>query len=77
MVSTTSTATSVRRFRIELPFQTVEPSTRARKTVSAPLELSASGNDPEWRNRLNLGRQEVRPALAAARVRRQGGSDLH
>jgi hypothetical protein len=38
--------------RIELPFQTVETVNESVQERQRTLELSSSGNDPEWRNRL-------------------------
>jgi len=47
--------------RIELPFQTVNESVQARQRT---LELSSSGHDPEWRNRLIWGdKKYVLPSL--------------
>jgi len=41
--------------RIELPFQTVETVNESAQERQRTLELSSSGNDPEWRNRLIWG----------------------
>jgi len=41
--------------RIELPFQTVETVNESVQERQRTLELSSSGNDPEWRNRLIWG----------------------
>jgi|ERR1700733_14926654 adenine-specific DNA-methyltransferase len=38
--------------RIELPFQTVETVNESVQERQRTLELSSSGHDPEWRNRL-------------------------
>ena len=63
--------------RIELPFQTVETVNESVQERQRTLELSSSGQRPGVAQPPHLGRQEVRPALALARVRRQGGFDLH
>jgi adenine-specific DNA-methyltransferase len=50
--------------RIELPFQTVETVNESAQDRQRTLELSASGNDPEWRNRLIWGdKKYVLPSL--------------
>ncbi len=41
--------------RIELPFQTVETVNESVQERQRTLELSSSGHDPEWRNRLVWG----------------------
>lgn len=63
--------------RIELPFQTVETVNESAQERQRTLELSASGHDPEWRNRLIWGdKKYVLPSLLPE-FRRQGGFDLH
>ena len=63
--------------RIELPFQTVETVNESAQERQRSLELSSSGNDPEWRNRLIWGdKKYVLPSLLpefAGKV----GFDLH
>jgi adenine-specific DNA-methyltransferase len=50
--------------RIELPFQTVETVNESAQERQRTLELSASGHDPEWRNRLIWGdKKYVLPSL--------------
>ena len=50
--------------RIELPFQTVETVNESAQDRQRTLELSSSGNDPEWRNRLIWGdKKYVLPSL--------------
>ncbi len=50
--------------RIELPFQTVETVNESVQERQRTLELSSSGNDPEWRNRLIWGDNKyVLPSL--------------
>ena len=50
--------------RIELPFQTVETVNESVQQRQRTLELSSSGNDPEWRNRLIWGdKKYVLPSL--------------
>jgi adenine-specific DNA-methyltransferase len=50
--------------RIELPFQTVETVNESVQDRQRSLELSASGHDPEWRNRLIWGdKKYVLPSL--------------
>jgi adenine-specific DNA-methyltransferase len=50
--------------RIELPFQTVETVNESVQERQRTLELSSSGNDPEWRNRLIWGdKKYVLPSL--------------
>ncbi|HEY1679399.1 MAG TPA: hypothetical protein VGG04_16905 [Candidatus Sulfotelmatobacter sp.] len=50
--------------RIELPFQTVETVNESAQDRQRTLELSASGHDPEWRNRLIWGdKKYVLPSL--------------
>jgi hypothetical protein len=50
--------------RIELPFQTVETVNESVQDRQRTLELSASGHDPEWRNRLIWGdKKYVLPSL--------------
>jgi adenine-specific DNA-methyltransferase len=50
--------------RIELPFQTVETVNESAQERQRRLELSSSGNDPEWRNRLIWGdKKYVLPSL--------------
>jgi adenine-specific DNA-methyltransferase len=50
--------------RIELPFQTVETVNESAQERQRTLELSSSGNDPEWRNRLIWGdKKYVLPSL--------------
>lgn len=50
--------------RIELPFQTVETVNESVQERQRTLELSASGHDPEWRNRLIWGdKKYVLPSL--------------
>jgi len=50
--------------RIELPFQTVETVNESVQERQRTLELSSSGNDPEWRNRLVWGdKKYVLPSL--------------
>ncbi len=50
--------------RIELPFQTVETVNESVQDRQRTLELSSSGNDPEWRNRLIWGdKKYVLPSL--------------
>jgi adenine-specific DNA-methyltransferase len=50
--------------RIELPFQTVETINESAQERQRTLELSSSGNDPEWRNRLIWGdKKYVLPSL--------------
>ena len=50
--------------RIELPFQTVETVNESAQDRQRTLELSASGADPEWRNRLIWGdKKYVLPSL--------------
>ncbi len=50
--------------RIELPFQTVETVNESVQERQRTLELSSSGNDPEWRNRLTWGdKKYVLPSL--------------
>src|SRR5712672_3205957 len=52
--------------RIELPFQTVETVNESAQERQRTLELSSSGNDPEWRNRLIWGdKKYVLPSLLA------------
>ena len=41
--------------RIELPFQSVETVNESVQERERTLELSSSGHDPEWRNRLIWG----------------------
>ena len=50
--------------RIELPFQTVKTVNESAQERQRTLELSSSGNDPEWRNRLIWGdKKYVLPSL--------------
>jgi adenine-specific DNA-methyltransferase len=50
--------------RIELPFQTVETVNESVQERQRTLELSSSGHDPEWRNRLIWGdKRYVLPSL--------------
>jgi adenine-specific DNA-methyltransferase len=50
--------------RIELPFQTVETVNDSVQERQRTLELSSSGHDPEWRNRLIWGdKKYVLPSL--------------
>src|SRR5690348_17108382 len=50
--------------RIELPFQTVETVNESAQDRQCTLELSASGHDLEWRNRLIWGdKKYVLPSL--------------
>ncbi|HEY6769130.1 MAG TPA: site-specific DNA-methyltransferase [Candidatus Sulfotelmatobacter sp.] len=50
--------------RIELPFQTVETVNESAQERQRTLELSSSGQDPEWRNRLIWGdKKYVLPSL--------------
>jgi adenine-specific DNA-methyltransferase len=50
--------------RIELPFQTVETVNESVQERQRTLELSSSGNDPGWRNRLIWGdKKYVLPSL--------------
>src|SRR5260370_34276209 len=50
--------------RFELPFQTVETVNESVQERQRTLELSSSGNDPEWRNRLIWGdKKYVLPSL--------------
>src|SRR5438309_4672476 len=50
--------------RIELPFQTVETINESVQERQRTLELSSSGHDPEWRNRLIWGdKKHVLPSL--------------
>ena len=50
--------------RIELPFQTVETVNESVQERQRTLELSSSGHDPEWRNRLVWGdKKYVLPSL--------------
>src|SRR6266496_1275826 len=50
--------------RIELPFQTIETVNESAQDRQRTLELSASGHDPEWRNRLIWGdKKYVLPSL--------------
>jgi adenine-specific DNA-methyltransferase len=50
--------------RIELPFQTVETINESAQERQRTLELSSSGHDPEWRNRLIWGdKKYVLPSL--------------
>ncbi len=50
--------------RIELPFQTVETVNESVQERQRTLELSSSGHDPEWRNRLIWGdKKSVLPSL--------------
>ena len=50
--------------RIELPFQTVETVNESVRERQRTLELSSSGHDPEWRNRLIWGdKKYVLPSL--------------
>ncbi len=50
--------------RIELPFQTVETVNESVQDRQRTLELSSSGHDPEWRNRLIWGdKKYVLPSL--------------
>jgi len=50
--------------RIELPFQTVETVNESAQERQRTLELSSSGHDPEWRNRLIWGdKKYVLPSL--------------
>src|SRR5882762_661989 len=50
--------------RIELPFQTVETVNESVQERQRTLELSSSGNDLEWRNRLIWGdKKYVLPSL--------------
>ena len=50
--------------RIELPFQTVETVNESVQERQRTLELSSSGSDPEWRNRLIWGdKKYVLPSL--------------
>jgi len=50
--------------RIELPFQTVETVNESAQERQRTLELSSSGNDAEWRNRLIWGdKKYVLPSL--------------
>src|SRR5438445_11593436 len=50
--------------RIELPFQTVETINESVQERQRTLELSSSGHDPEWRNRLIWGdKKYVLPSL--------------
>ncbi len=49
---------------IELPFQTVETVNESAQERQRTLELSSSGHDPEWRNRLIWGdKKYVLPSL--------------
>src|SRR5580700_5077891 len=51
--------------RIELPFQTVETVNESVQERQRTLELSSSGHDPEWRNRLVWGdKKYVLPSLS-------------
>ena len=62
--STTSMARKRAPVRIELPFQTVETVNESVQERQRTLELSSSGNDPEWRNRLIWGdKKYVLPSL--------------
>src|SRR5438270_1640141 len=50
--------------RIELPFQTVETVNDSAQERQRTLELSSSGHDAEWRNRLIWGdKKYVLPSL--------------
>jgi len=50
--------------RIELPFQTVETVNESVQERQRTLELSSSGHDPDWRNRLIWGdKKYVLPSL--------------
>src|SRR5205814_9810689 len=50
--------------RIELPFQTVETVNEGSQDRQRTLELSSTGHDPEWRNRLIWGDNKyVLPSL--------------
>jgi hypothetical protein len=50
--------------RIELPFQTVETVNESVQDRQRTLEMSSSGHDPEWRNRLIWGdKKYVLPSL--------------
>ena len=50
--------------RIELPFQTVETVNESVQERQRTLELSSSGHDAEWRNRLIWGdKKYVLPSL--------------
>jgi adenine-specific DNA-methyltransferase len=50
--------------RIELPFQTVETVNESAQERQRTLELSSSGHDPQWRNRLIWGdKKYVLPSL--------------
>jgi len=50
--------------RIELPFQTVETVNESVQERQRTLELSSTGHDPEWRNRLIWGdKKYVLPSL--------------
>jgi hypothetical protein len=62
--------------RVALPFQTVETVNESAQDREKNLFQLADQEQP-WRNRLILGRQEIRPACPARRVRRQGEPDLH
>src|SRR2546428_7416433 len=49
---------------MELPFQTVETVNESAQERQRTLELSSSGHDPEWRNRLIWGdKKYVLPSL--------------
>ena len=63
--------------RVSLPFQTVETVNQSAQERQMALTAAGAGSNPEWRNRLNLGRQEIRAALPAGRVRRESQSYLH
>ena len=64
--------------RIELPFQTVETVNEIGAGARSARWISPrQGNRPRVAQPPHLGRQEIRPAVAAPRVRRQGEPDLH
>src|SRR5229473_1257426 len=64
MVSTTSTATRVLRFVLSCLFKPSRPSNESVQERQRTLELSSSGHDPEWRNRLIWGdKKYVLPSL--------------
>jgi adenine-specific DNA-methyltransferase len=63
--------------RVALPFQTVETVNESAQDRQRAFSFGPGFREEEWRNRLNLGRQEIRAAVAAGGVRRQGQSYLH
>ena len=48
--------------RVSLPFQTVETVNESAQERQRSLDFFAGERPADWRNRLDLGRQEVRPA---------------